>query len=337
MSIKRTLFAFSALMMLPVVALAQVAPPVSPAPGTANIAVIHLFADGNTEDSVSVTATCTSGSISPSTVTLANGEGHVFVVSGLPDVIGGVDCTVTQTEIGDYEGRYLCAPDLPDLPDNGIPGDDQCADPGPDGGVDDIGNPLDWSSTSCSYSDVTADSVGYCAVASVPEPVDVDVVKVWEEFGAAQADFDTDVTITLTCANALSIVGGTQSGINEWTATVDLGGADYEDDDGDYTGVGTAEFEVIPEWIAEDSDPDEQEFETECWADEDVNNSTVEVDNGCGDEANPGIGVRVGMGDECTITNTVFFEGIPTLSQYGMAIMALLMLGVGFIGMRRFV
>ena len=39
----------------------------------------------------------------------------------------------------------------------------------------------------------------------------------------------------------------------------------------------------------------------------------------------------------CVITNTVFFEGIPTLSQYGLAIMALLMLGVGFVGFRRFV
>ena len=40
---------------------------------------------------------------------------------------------------------------------------------------------------------------------------------------------------------------------------------------------------------------------------------------------------------ECTLTASVFFEGIPTLSQYGMAIMALLMLGVGFVGFRRFV
>ncbi|MEE4216116.1 MAG: IPTL-CTERM sorting domain-containing protein [Xanthomonadales bacterium] len=39
----------------------------------------------------------------------------------------------------------------------------------------------------------------------------------------------------------------------------------------------------------------------------------------------------------CTVVGTVFFEGIPTLSQYGMAIMALLMLGVGFVGMRRLV
>jgi hypothetical protein len=32
----------------------------------------------------------------------------------------------------------------------------------------------------------------------------------------------------------------------------------------------------------------------------------------------------------------VFFEGIPTLSQYGLALM-LLMLGTGVVGLRRFV
>ena len=58
----------------------------------------------------------------------------------------------------------------------------------------------------------------------------------------------------------------------------------------------------------------------------------VEVDNGCDN-----ITVSHGQGAECLITNTVFFEGIPTLSQYGMAIMALLMLGVGLVGFRRFV
>ena len=42
-----------------------------------------------------------------------------------------------------------------------------------------------------------------------------------------------------------------------------------------------------------------------------------------------------GGGAECTITNTRFYEGIPTLSQYGLAILALLMLGVGLIGFRR--
>jgi hypothetical protein len=46
--------------------------------------------------------------------------------------------------------------------------------------------------------------------------------------------------------------------------------------------------------------------------------------------------VSVGHGGSCTITNTLFFEGIPTLNHYGMALMALLMLGLGVLGLRRF-
>jgi len=52
-----------------------------------------------------------------------------------------------------------------------------------------------------------------------------------------------------------------------------------------------------------------------------VTSSAIEVNNGCTD-----IVVSLNQGDSCLITNTVFFEGIPTLSQWGMAIMALLML-----------
>ena len=81
-----------------------------------------------------------------------------------------------------------------------------------------------------------------------------------------------------------------------------------------------------------------------------VEDSAVEVDNsGC-------MRVEVEVGDPmdlpkdpddprpgadevviCDIEASVFFEGIPTLSQYGMAVMVLLMLGVGFVGFRRFV
>jgi len=62
--------------------------------------------------------------------------------------------------------------------------------------------------------------------------------------------------------------------------------------------------------------------------------SAVESDQGC---AGP-YSFTIGSGDqECTITNTVFYEGIPSLNQYGLAIMALLMLGVGMVGFRRFV
>jgi hypothetical protein len=47
--------------------------------------------------------------------------------------------------------------------------------------------------------------------------------------------------------------------------------------------------------------------------------------------------IPVEAGASCTIVNTVFYEGIPTLNSYGLALLALLMLGVGFVGMRRLV
>ena len=60
--------------------------------------------------------------------------------------------------------------------------------------------------------------------------------------------------------------------------------------------------------------------------------SAVEVDNGCGS-----LTVSAGQGASCTITNTVFFEGIPTLDRFGLAILVLLTLGVGGVAFRRMV
>ena len=76
---------------------------------------------------------------------------------------------------------------------------------------------------------------------------------------------------------------------------------------------------------------------------ESIVDSDFEVDNNCGGGTTGSVRVYPegfdGQPDiaRCTFTNTVYFEGIPTLNQYGMAILALLMLGVGFIGFRRFV
>jgi hypothetical protein len=61
--------------------------------------------------------------------------------------------------------------------------------------------------------------------------------------------------------------------------------------------------------------------------------SGLEVVNGC----QPGIDVPLGSpSPSCTITATAFYEGIPTLNQYGLALMALLMLGIGMVGFRRY-
>ncbi len=69
----------------------------------------------------------------------------------------------------------------------------------------------------------------------------------------------------------------------------------------------------------------------QCAASENQLQSGVETEDDCGIRT-----ITAGGSSSCTITNTVFFEGIPTLSQYGLAIMALLMLGLGMVGFRRF-
>ena len=69
-----------------------------------------------------------------------------------------------------------------------------------------------------------------------------------------------------------------------------------------------------------------------CRATEIVIQSGVEAVDDCGWRNIP-----AGGSDFCTFTNTLFFEGIPTLNQYGLMVLALLMLGVGAVGFRRFV
>jgi hypothetical protein len=69
-----------------------------------------------------------------------------------------------------------------------------------------------------------------------------------------------------------------------------------------------------------------------CTVSDKVESSAVESSSTCGTFL-----LEPGEDVVCGYEYTVFFEGIPTLSQYGLAIMALLMLGVGFVGFRRFV
>jgi hypothetical protein len=56
----------------------------------------------------------------------------------------------------------------------------------------------------------------------------------------------------------------------------------------------------------------------------------VEIDNDCQE-----IFISAGHGASCVVTNTVFFEGIPTLDGRGLAVLALLLLGLGLVGVRR--
>jgi hypothetical protein len=164
---------------------------------------------------------------------------------------------------------------------------------------------LTTNSTGCEYEDLQVGLELECTITNTPAPVDVVIHKDWVIEGSSDADgVSQEYRIDLRCDSEI------------------IGGNDYGDiwhifwfDEGDATFVA----EVIPDFPS-----------TTCWVEEEVFDSAVEVDNGCGQ-----FEVSVNNGHECTITNTVFFEGIPTLNQYGLAILALLMLGVGFVGFRR--
>ena len=177
------------------------------------------------------------------------------------------------------------------------------------------------SSTNCSYNNVVAENeqereIYRCAITNTAKPATFRVKKVWnihpQTAGGDVSDLDS--FISLRCSNPGTISGGTYWG--NWSGYYWYYNSNAEDGDEMSLKVDIATYGT-----------------TTCYGSENDGRSDVEVSySGCS-------GVSLGPNDDktCTITNTLFFEGIPTLSQYGMAIMALLMLGLGFVGFRRFV
>jgi hypothetical protein len=161
---------------------------------------------------------------------------------------------------------------------------------------------------SCDYPDITGVAEFECEITNSPDPVDIVVHKDWVIEGNADA-VELEFGVDLYCqATGMTGPGAHDDGDDDWH------GYDYSEGDDTFT------WQIIPLFPS-----------SSCYAVEYSVGSFAEVDNGCVDMV-----ASAGSGAECTITNTVFFEGIPTLSQYGMALMALLMLGVGFVSFRRF-
>ena len=79
---------------------------------------------------------------------------------------------------------------------------------------------------------------------------------------------------------------------------------------------------------------------TDCWVTEKIHDSAVESDvSDCDGEVKGNVLFNIQPGEwesRCTVINTRIYEGVPTLSQYGLGVLALLMLGVGMVGFRRF-
>jgi hypothetical protein len=170
---------------------------------------------------------------------------------------------------------------------------------------------------SCSFTDASAGETYTCAITNDADEVDVVVEKVWLIEGSGGDFVRQHYDLELFC-NAPITGGSTYCGIVGRSDSDDL----YCDT---LSGTGSNEFtvQVTPEWPSSD-----------CWVVETPYDDAVDLQNDCnfGD-----LTISHGVGNSCVITNSVFFEGIPTLSQYGLAILALLMLSIGMVGFRRFV
>lgn len=158
----------------------------------------------------------------------------------------------------------------------------------------------------CGFTDIQTGAFE-CAISNEPGPVEITVYKEWigdfEENG-----YVLEATADWTCYDVMSAPDGTFGTI---FGSLEFTGASPSDTiDGIY------------------ANPNGNSY---CDVDEvQLDGPIVSDDSDCR-------AVPVVNGGECTITNSIFFEGIPTLSQTGLALMALLMLGVGLLGFRRLV
>jgi len=173
-------------------------------------------------------------------------------------------------------------------------------------------NGSETNDTGCEFEAVTEGFLGVCNITNTLDEVDVEVTKVWIDENP-QFDAVNIASAYWFCENTAFCEVGNEGGCNQ-----DSGNLDF------YGNPGTDSFSVFPSW----------DGGTECEIYEiNLPDGGVEVD----DSDCQSIVVSPGSGGECTIFNTRLYEGIPTLSHYGLAIMALIMLGVGLVGFRRFV
>ena len=169
-----------------------------------------------------------------------------------------------------------------------------------------------------------------CDIYNYPDLVEVDITKKWTIEGAGGDAYSKFAKIMV----ASTYIDDTDAG--KCPKMKHRHGGGFEMDEGRRSRLMCLELEFEApdsETVTVEVAPDDWKWGTDVYVWESDLDSYFESTNDC-----EGLEVYAGDTDvECEFHNVLFFEGIPTLNQYGLAIMALLMLGVGFVGFRRFV
>jgi hypothetical protein len=161
----------------------------------------------------------------------------------------------------------------------------------------------------CSFNAVRVGQENLCLIQNRVDPVELTVTKEWL-YNREGLVIDDSVAIELYCANVQDGDGAAISDDLMYWSWIFNGNPDSQ--------VAT----VYPDFTGA----------TNCWTAELPKTSAVESQSTCSD------GITINPGDverNCIVTNTVFFEGIPTLSDYGLMLITALMLLTGLIAVRR--
>ncbi len=158
------------------------------------------------------------------------------------------------------------------------------------------------NTTGCAYTGVNWGDANTCVITNSLQVVDVTVTKWWMDENP-QFNAVNYAEAAYDCVNE-------QFGIQAFGTLEFLGDGDTQD------------FSVFPHWNGT----------TTCNVNEIVVENGIEFD----DSECQGLSVTPGSGASCNIYNTRLYEGIPTLNHYSLALMAMLMLGVGFVAFRRY-
>ena len=211
----------------------------------------------------------------------------------------GVTFVVTQSTPGNLDCEITEFPVPPGFADSYVAG-------AVDGVADSMGN-IDG----CQFEGVIGGDFT-CEITNTADDSTYTVTKIWDVIGTGGEQVDEMAYVTIYCdQEILSAPGAYSTGgsDNDWWATFIM------------YGVSDTATVVV----------DSTDGIARCYASENVE-SWVESENLCSDRH----AILPGEHYGCTITNTVFFEGIPTLNRYSLALLALLMLGIGAVGFRRF-
>jgi len=154
-----------------------------------------------------------------------------------------------------------------------------------------------------------------CEITNTAQDAVFEVNKVWDLIGEGGDRINQVIEISISCTEEILLASPAPD-----------------------SGPGFSQGRYLVSWLGLEGNTtvrvtvDSSDGTANCRARERIFDDSVESDNPCRNDRP----LTIGQTTYCTITNTVFFEGIPTLSRYSLAILALLMLGIGAVGLRRF-